>query len=243
MSTVTSGSLLLALPIALAAGAVSFLSPCVLPLVPGYLSYVTGLAGADLAERHRGRMVTGAALFVLGFSVVFMTVTVTSAAFGTWLLDEKVVLQRLLGVFTILMGFVFMGLVPGAMREARFHHRPSVGLAGAPLLGMLFALGWAPCVGPTLGLVINLSYDSASAGRGAMLGAAYCLGLGLPFVFAALAYRRALGAFAVVRRHSLWVLRGGGVMLVLVGALLVTGLWNDLTGTLQGYADSFTPAL
>lgn len=252
-STVLTGSLLLAIPIALAAGLVSFLSPCVLPLVPGYLSYVTGLTGADLAagsldeaaRAKRGRMVGGALLFILGFTVVFVALGIASGTAGVFLIDHKILIQRVLGSFTILMGLAFAGVLPGALsrilnREVRFHKDPKTGLLGAPLLGVLFGLGWTPCLGPTLGAIQTLSVTESSPWRGGLLSVAYCLGLGLPFVFAAVAFRRAMGAFAWVKKHYVWVMRLGGGMLVVVGLLLVTGEWDHLVHSLQGLAPGYT---
>ncbi|PUA82689.1 cytochrome c biogenesis CcdA family protein [Nocardioides currus] len=226
--TAASGSLVLAVPVALVAGLVSFFSPCVIPILPGYLSYATGISGADLAEgRHgRGRMLAGSLLFVLGFATVFVCLGAITGRFGFWLAEHVEQLNVVLGVFVILMGLAFIGLVPLLQREVRFHRVPAVGLAAAPFLGFMFGLGWTPCVGPTLGVIFSLSAQEATAARGAVLSAVYAFGLGLPFVVAALAYRRALSAFAVVRRHQQWVTRIGGAMLVLVGVLLVTGAWD-----------------
>lgn len=240
-STVLGGSLLLALPVAVLAGLVSFLSPCVLPLVPGYLSYVTGLSGADLGEdiRRKGRLLAGCVLFVLGFTVVFVSAGALFGGVGALLQVYAGVITRVLGAITIALGLAFAGLIPGLQRDLRFHFVPAAGLAGAPLLGVLFGVGWAPCIGPTLAAVQTLAFSSASAVRGAVLATAYCLGLGLPFIFAALAFRRALGAFSVVKRHYAWVMRAGGAMLVLIGVLLVTGLWLDLTVAMRGWAAGF----
>jgi cytochrome c-type biogenesis protein len=237
--TVTNGSLLVAGPLAALAGVVSFASPCVLPLVPGYLSYVTGMTGADLAEQRRGRLVAGAALFILGFSVVFVSAGLAFGGLGRWLLEYADPITRVLGVITIVFGLAFMGLVPGLQRTVKSGRLPAAGLAGAPLLGALFGLGWTPCIGPTLAAVQALSFSEASAGRGALLSLAYCLGLGLPFVVTALAYRRALGAFGVVKRHYGLVMRVGGGMLVAIGVLLVTGLWGDLTIQLKSWIGGF----
>lgn len=241
--TVSDGSLLLAVPLALAAGVVSFLSPCVLPLVPGFLSYVTGMTGADLADRSRGRLVAGALLFVAGFTLVFVSAGVLAGAFGGFLLDHDQVIQRVLGALTIVLGLAFAGAVPWFQRDLRVHRRPALGLAGAPMLGVLFGLGWTPCVGPTLGAVLALGLDQATAARGGALAVAYCLGLGVPFVLTALAFRRAMGAFGWVKRHYVWVMRLGGAMLVAIGVLLVTGVWDDITVQLQVWVNGYTPAV
>ncbi|MFE9398305.1 cytochrome c biogenesis CcdA family protein [Streptomyces flavidovirens] len=240
-STVLGGALILALPIAVAAGLVSFFSPCVLPLVPGYLSYVTGISGTDLAEARRGRMVAGASLFVLGFTAVFVSTGTLFGYFGSTLQEYQETLSMVLGGLMILMGVLFMGLMPWiTQREFRFHKRPSAGLAGAPVLGALFGIGWAPCTGPTLTAVQSLALSEASAGRGAILTVAYCLGLGVPFVIAAVAFRRALGAFARVKKHYAWVMRIGGVMMIVTGLLLVTGVWNGIVQDMQGWTQGFT---
>jgi cytochrome c-type biogenesis protein len=228
-----SGSLALAVPVAVLAGLVSFFSPCVIPLLPGYLSYATGLSGADLEQARRGRMLLGSVLFVLGFSVVFVALGTLSGALGSWLVTWRRELTVLLGVLVIALGLAFAGLVPLLQRDWRVHRVPAVGLAAAPVLGFLFGLGWTPCIGPTLAAITTLSINEATAGRGALLSAIYALGLGLPFVIAGLAYRRALGAFGWVRRHQVWVTRAGGLMLVTVGVLLVTGWWDQAVTWLQ----------
>lgn len=239
--TVLSGALLLAVPVALLGGLVSFFSPCVLPLVPGYLSYVTGVSGADLAQARRGRMLAGASLFVLGFSAVFVSGGALFGGFGATLQEHREVISKVLGALTILLGLSFMGVIPGVMqREVRLHKRPAVGLGGAPLLGVLFGIGWTPCIGPTLSAVNTLAYNEASAARGAFLTAVFCLGLGLPFVVAAVAFRSTLGAFAFVKRHYVWVMRIGGGMLVAVGLLLVTGVWDRIVYELQVWSSDFT---
>ncbi|HEX4686651.1 MAG TPA: cytochrome c biogenesis CcdA family protein [Nocardioides sp.] len=229
----SSGSLVLAIPVALIAGLVSFFSPCVIPLLPGYLSYATGLSGADLEHARRGRMLAGALLFVLGFSAVYVLLGWVSGSIGGWLVEWRNQLEIVLGILTILLGLAFVGLVPFSQRDWRVHQVPAVGLAAAPLLGFLFGVGWTPCIGPTLAAITNLSLNEATAGRGALLSGVYCLGLGVPFIVAAVAYRRALGAFAVVRRHQQWVTRIGGAMLVLVGLALVTGFWDQAVSWLQ----------
>ncbi|MFC4058679.1 cytochrome c biogenesis CcdA family protein [Planomonospora corallina] len=238
-STVASGSLALALPIAVAAGLVSFLSPCVLPLVPGYLSYVTGMS----ADPRRGRMVAGTVLFVLGFAAVFVAGGALFGTLGSVLFGNAEVITRVLGALTIVLGLAFMGFVPGLQRDVRVHRLPAAGLAGAPLLGVVFGLGWTPCIGPTLAAVLTLGVTEGSAGRGALLAFGYALGLGLPFVAAGLAYRRALHTFKAVRRHTQLITRVGGAMLVAVGLLLVTGVWGDLVAAMQGWIGGFQPVI
>ncbi len=263
-----SANLLLALPVALLAGLVSFLSPCVLPLVPGYLSYVTGLSGADLAgdevpvrregpgtalavgagpqtRLQRRRVLLGSSLFVLGFSAVFVSTGAVFGGIGYTLQEHAAEVSRVLGVVAVMLGLAFVGVIPGMQRELRVHRLPAAGVAGAPVLGVLFGLGGTPCVGPTLGVVLGLATDphSASPARGALLVGAYCVGLGVPFVVAGLAFRRALGAFAFVKRHYVWVMRFGGGLLVVIGLLLVTGAWDVLVRDLRGAISGFTPAV
>ncbi|MEW1893231.1 MULTISPECIES: cytochrome c biogenesis protein CcdA [unclassified Streptomyces] len=239
-NTVLNGALLVALPIALLGGLVSFFSPCVLPLVPGYLSYVTGVSGADLAEARRGRMVAGASLFVAGFTAVFVSGGALFGFFGDTLQANSGPLTKVLGVLMILMGVFFMGLMPWmTQREFRIHRKPVTGLVGAPLLGALFGIGWTPCLGPTLSSVSILAMNQGTAGRGAILTVAYCLGLGIPFVLAAVAFRKALGAFGWVKRHYAWVMRIGGGMMIVTGLLLLTGAWGSMMQELQGWSDGF----
>lgn len=241
--TVTSGSLLLATPIAVLAGLVSFLSPCVLPLVPGYLSYVTGLTGADLSQARRGRLVLGALLFVLGFTVVFVSAGVLFAGLGIALQQHAELITRILGAVTIVLGLAFMGVLPWFSRDIRMHRVPRGGLLGAFPLGLLFGLGWAPCIGPTLSAVQTLAFSSASAGRGAFLSFAYCIGLGLPFILAGLAFRRVLAAFAVVRRHYRVVMATGGLMLVALGVMLLTGAWDTVSIWMRHLISGYTTSL
>ncbi|MFE0178312.1 cytochrome c biogenesis CcdA family protein [Streptomyces sp. NPDC059002] len=239
--TVLSGALLLAIPVAVLGGLVSFFSPCVLPLVPGYLSYVTGVSGQDLGEARRGRMVAGAGLFVAGFTVVFVSATVFFGALGRSLKEHQSTINTVLGVVMIVLGLFFMGLMPWlTQREFRFHKRPAVGLAGAPIVGALFAVGWTPCIGPTLASVVALSADGANPQRGALLGVAYSLGLGIPFILAAVAFRKALGAFGWVKRHYVWVMRVGGIMMIATGLLLVTGAWDSIIQEMQVWTNSYT---
>jgi cytochrome c-type biogenesis protein len=234
-SSAGSSSLVIAIPIALLAGLVSFFSPCVIPLLPGYLSYATGLSGADIASgaARRGRMLAGALLFVLGFTVAFIIMGAVFGAAGSWLLIHQRLVSSILGVVSIVLGLAFLGLVPWLQRDIRVHRVPAVGLAAAPLLGFLFGVGWSPCVGPTLGGILTLAVNEGTPGRGALLLGFYSLGLGLPFIVAALAWQRSMVAFGFLRRHMVWITRIGGVMMILVGVLLVTGWWDYLVTWLQ----------
>jgi cytochrome c-type biogenesis protein len=276
-SIVLSGPLLFALLLAVAAGALSFFSPCCLPLVPGYLSYVAGVTGGESKAANeaaptpevvaatvnssaiqaepsagrtntvtgtrptgmgvRRRTVLGAVLFVLGFAAVFTSYGALFGAFGAVLITHQETLVRVLGVLTILLGLVFTGLlwrIPLAGRTFRLGYRPRTGLAGAPLVGMLFGLGWTPCIGPTLAAVLTLATSAADAGRGAALSLAYSLGLGIPFILAAASVERVMTTFRWARRHAAAIMRTGGGMLVLLGVLQVSGLWTELITRLQG---------
>ena len=242
---INSGSLLLALPISFLAGIIAFVSPCVLPLAPGYISYVTGLTGAELGEqgRGRGRVLLGSILFVLGFSVVFVSYGVLFGSIGAQLLEYQSVIDRVLGVLLIVMGLAFMGLIPALQRERRMHMIPKWGVAGAPLLGLLFGLGWSPCIGPTLAAVQSLAFTEASAARGALLSFVYCLGLGLPFVLLGMAFSRSMRAIGWVKSHYALVMRIGGAMVIILGLLMVSGLWNDFTIWLRVSFPGFETAL
>jgi cytochrome c-type biogenesis protein len=234
-STITSGALPLAVLVAVAAGFVSFASPCVLPLVPGFLGYVTGLSDVTLERRNRGRLMLGATLFVLGFSVVFIAVAVTVSAAGALLKEHESLLMRIGGVIVILMALVFLGI--GSQRRFAPKWRPAAGLAGAPLLGMVFALGWAPCTGPTFGAIMALSTalsgDQQAVARGVGLATAYSVGLGLPFLLIAGGYSRAGAASRWLREHHRGIQVAGGVLLLVVGFLLVSGLWEIVTTAMQ----------
>ena len=232
---ILDGSLIAALPVALIAGLVSFASPCVLPLVPGYLGYVTGLTGVDLQAQRRGRVFTGVVLFVLGFSAVFVVMSVVLAQLGAfaWFLGQQWIMV-VLGILVILMGIVFMGGFSWFQRDRKIERRPPPGLWGAPLLGMTFGLGWAPCIGPTFAAVQALVYvDGASTGKAVILTTAYCVGLGIPFVLIALALRRGMGAMTFFRRHRLTLQRVGGAVLVLIGLAMATGVWSALVSWIQ----------
>jgi cytochrome c-type biogenesis protein len=232
---VVSGPLLLAGAVALLAGVISFASPCVVPLVPGYLAYLAALVGVDAeARRSRFRVVGAVGLFVLGFTVVF------AAGVGSlvWLADavkfNEELLQRIGGVLTIILALVFVGLIPGLQRDIRIHRVPKMGVAGAPVLGAIFGLGWTPCLGPTLSAVmIVASSTGGTAVRGYLLVLVYCLGLGLPFLLIALGAGWTVRTSGWLRRHGRTIQLAGGGLLFVVGVLLVTGLWAELTSWLR----------
>ncbi len=235
----TDGGLWFAIPLALAAGLVSFLSPCVLPLVPGYLGYVSGIAAG--AERSRRRMVIGAVLFVLGFATVFVVVNFLGATTARFYIDYVDILQRVGGVVVIILGLVFIGQVTFLQREVKPTWRPRAGLAGAPLLGVVFALGWAPCIGPTIGTVFLMSgFDPV---RAVLLASVYSLGLGIPFILVALGFGWMSTTIDWVKRHMRVINIVGGVMLIAVGILLVTGIWNLILFNLQAVILGFVPAI
>ena len=243
VETVTSGSLLIAIPLAFAAGFISFLSPCVLPLVPGYLSYITGVAGARATSKRtsvsKSRAAWGSLVFVAGFSVVFVSYGALFGGIGQVLLEYQRPIQMVMGVLVVILGIGFLGLIPALQRDIRIHRIPTGTLVGAFLLGAIFAIGWTPCIGPTLAAVQVMALSEASATRGALLSAAYCLGLGLPFIFLALFFERSIRAVAVLRRHSRAIMYFGGAMLIVIGMLLVTGYWNELTIGLRVWASQW----
>ncbi|MCM0674891.1 cytochrome c biogenesis protein CcdA [Micromonospora phytophila] len=254
-----SGPLLLAIGAAALAGLVSFLSPCVLPLVPGYLSYVTGLAGTDLEGRRpappadddaaggggvavrertapaavKGRVLAGTLLFIAGFTVVFTATAILFASVGKVFFQYERTFEIVIGALIVVLGLSYVGLVPGMQREFRISRLPAAGLLGAPVFGAVFALSWVPCVGPTLGAVIGMAAVGGQTDRAVVLAVAYCLGLGVPFVVFGLGFQRLLGVFRAVRRNSRWVTRVGGALLILIGLALVTGGWTNVVIWLQ----------
>lgn len=253
-----SGPLLLAALVSVLAGLVSFASPCVVPLVPGYLAYLAGLVGAQpppvtpaeagerAAERGSGRWrVAGAALlFVGGFTVVFGAIMVGVVTLSDLLIDNEALLQRIGGIVMIVMGLAFAGLVPALQREYRAHWTPRAGLVGAPLLGAVFGLGWVPCIGPTLAGVVAVAAGTGGGSvRGIVLILAYCAGLGIPFVVIALGATRAVSALGWLRRHTRAIQIAGGVLLVAVGVLLVSGVWSRWLVALQVSIAGFTPPI
>jgi cytochrome c-type biogenesis protein len=237
--TVVDGALWLAVPLALAAGLLSFLSPCVLPLVPGYLGYVSGVASG--AEKRRSRTVIGALLFVLGFSLVFIAVNFLGAVAGRFFLDYVDILQRIGGAIVIVLGLAFIGQVTFLQRTIKPSWQPRMGLVGAPLLGVVFALGWTPCIGPTLTAVFALS--GFDPGRAILLAAVFCLGLGIPFVLVALGLGWVGSTMAWAKKHVRAINVVGGVLLIVVGVLLLTGVWNLLLSEFMAVIYGFVPAL
>ena len=227
--TAAAGPLLVALGLCVLAGLVSFASPCVVPLVPGYLSYLAAVVGADESASRRWRVAGSALLFVAGFTAVFVLGTVAVLGMTSTLITNQILLQRIGGAITIVMGLVFIGFFPALQRQARFTPRRWAGLAGAPLLGAVFALGWTPCLGPTLTGVIAVASatDGADVARGVTLVLAYCLGLGIPFILLALGSGWAVNGFGWLRRHTRGIQVFGGALLIAVGLALLTGLWND----------------
>lgn len=245
-SIVSGGGLWLAVPIAIAAGLVSFLSPCVLPLVPGYLGYVSGVAGAGAggaasgagdAVRARRRIVLGALLFVLGFSVVFLLATILVGTVGVFVAQYTDLILRIAGVVVIVMGVVFIGQVSLLQRTLKPGWQPRTGLVGAPLLGVIFAIGWTPCVGPTLVAMTSLVLNQGDLGRAVIIGIGYCIGLGMPFLLVAIGFGWVGASVRWVRRHIRAVNVAGGVLLIAIGVLMVSGVWGIVVHSIGAGTD------
>jgi cytochrome c-type biogenesis protein len=235
---ITVGPLWVAAPIALLAGLVSFFSPCVLPLLPAYLGIVSGSANT------KSRMVVGSLLFVAGFSTVFVLLGAGFGGLGSVFSGEvKNWLQRGSGVLVLLLGVVLIGGFDFAQQTKKLNIKPSAGLIGAPLLGIVFGLGWTPCIGPTLGAVLNLAFDTGSVSRGAFLAGVYSIGLGLPFVIAAVGFSWATKSLAFVKKNIRVINIAGGVLLIVLGLLLVTGLWQFVIDYLSEVSGVFIPAI
>ena len=239
-----SGALWLAIPVAMLAGLISFLSPCVLPLVPGYLGFLGGAVtprsanGADATTPGRGRLVLGVLLFILGFSVVFVAITALGGVANVFMIQWGELITRILGAVIILMGLVFLGFFGFAQREFRFHVDSKYGVIGAPLLGIALGIGWAPCMGPTLAAIFALSFNAGDPVRAGFLGLAYSLGLGIPFLLVALGFGWATRTVGFLRRHIRIVNIIGGVLLIVLGVLMVTGLWTDIMSRLTAVISS-----
>ncbi|WP_336991987.1 cytochrome c biogenesis CcdA family protein [Leucobacter sp. VD1] len=241
---VADGQLLVASLIAIAAGLLSFLSPCVLPLVPGYLAYVGSTAGSTPGEPPaRGRMVIGSLLFVAGFTAVLVAFLAAAGTVGVWLLEWEQFITRIMGVFVIVMGLVFIGLFGAMQTTKKLRIKPKFGLLGAPVLGAVFAIGWTPCMGPTLTVIMGLSLQQGSVGRSVILALAYCLGLGLPFVIAAFGFGWMTQTMTFFKRHIRAVNLIGGALLILIGLLMVTGLWSRMMYALQAVIGGYVTPL
>ena len=245
---VFSGQLLLAIPVAVLAGLVSFASPCILPLVPGYLAYIGGVTderpvAAAGERRARNRLLTGVALFVLGFTLVFVLTGVVFGFAGFWLNEYRDLITRIAGVVVILLGLVFVGQFGFAQRTVKMSWRPRMGFAGAIVLGAVFAVGWTPCTGPTLTAINSLSLSTGSPWQGGLLALFYALGLGIPFLLIALGLSWATGAVTFLKRHIRAINLLGGLLLIVIGVLMVSGLWNAWILDLQGVIGGYVPAI
>lgn len=239
---VGGGQLFVAIPIALLAGFLSFLSPCILPLVPGYLGYVGGLTGPD-GKHDRSRLLLGVGLFILGFMVVFVATMAAAGAVGIWLVIYGDIIVRFAGVLVIVLGLVFVGQFSFFQRTVKPRWVPATGIAGAPLLGIVFGLGWTPCLGPTLVTITALSLNTASATQGAILGVFYSLGLGIPFLLVAIGFGWVATSVSWVKKHLRVINIVGGSILVLIGVLMVSGLWSMLMSELGAVINVFVTPL
>ena len=240
---VFSGPLLLALPVAIAAGFVAFASPCVLPLVPGYLGYVSGFSGSSTTTRPTARLVVGVVLFIFGFSAVFISFSIVFASLGAALISWVDVILRVAGILLILMGFVFIGQVSFLQRTTKLPLGSANGFLGAPILGVVFGLGWAPCIGPTLIAVNTLAFSVGDIPRATALAIAYCLGLGIPFLLIALGFGWVTGAVAWLKQHIRAINITGGVILMAIGMAMVSGVWQMWMSSLQAVIGGTTTPL
>lgn len=235
------GSMALAIPISLLVGVISFFSPCVVPLLPGYLSYATGLGAAEILEgtKHRSRMLLGSSLFVLGFAFVFVTTGVLLGTVGRFVLDYRGIISPALGVVSIVLGLIFMGAIGLGKKSVRIHRVPRAGIAAAPLLGVVFGFGWTPCIGPSLSVVLSLALNEGSAVRGGILAFVFALGMGIPFIVAGLFFTKMARAVDLLRRHQGFIMKLGGLAMILTGLLLVTGLWDTAMAGVRQWAAGF----
>ena len=243
MNAVSQGSLLIAILLSFSAGIISFLSPCVLPLVPGYLSFITGFGLEANTTVRKSKALLATLLFISGFTFVFVCIGMFFGGIGGWFLSNGRIIERIMGIFVILLGLSYLGVWNLFNREFRFHTPVKQGIAGAPFMGALFAIGWTPCIGPTLAAVQSLAFNQATVGRGALLSAIYGFGLGLPFLIITFALEKALVSVRWLRQHQLKFLRIGGVFLIVIGLLLTTGMWSELTVQMRVLVSGFTPLL
>ena len=243
MNTVTQGSLFIAILISFSAGLISFLSPCVLPLVPGYLSFITGFGLNTNKSIRKSKALIATLLFIAGFTFVFVCIGMFFGGIGGWFISYGKIIERIMGLFVIALGISYLGFWNLFKREYRFHTPVKQGLIGAPLLGALFALGWTPCIGPTLAAVQSLAFNQATVSRGAILSAFYGIGLGLPFLFITFALEKALVSVSWLRKRQALFIRIGGLLLIIIGILLATGLWSEVTVEMRILISGFTPLL
>lgn len=236
VNQILDGALLIAFPFSIIAGLISFLSPCVLPLVPGYLSYAAGMS------KSRGRVLAGSLLFILGFSVLFVSYGALFGGLGSKILNHQGVITRVLGFFTIALGLIFMGRFP--MMPV---YKPKIstvgGLVGAPLLGFLFGVGWTPCIGPALAAVETLAFEQASAWRGAFLSLGYCIGLGIPFILSGLFLDRSANLRRFISKRGNIITNAGGILMIVIGLLQVFGIWNEIMNSLRSSISGFIPVV
>jgi cytochrome c-type biogenesis protein len=243
MNTVTQGSLFIAILISFSAGLISFLSPCVLPLVPGYLSFITGFGLNANKSIRKSKALIATLLFIAGFTFVFVCIGMFFGGIGGWFISYGRIIERIMGLFVIALGISYLGFWNLFKREYRFRTPVKQGLIGAPLLGALFAIGWTPCIGPTLAAVQTLAFNQATVSRGAILSAFYGFGLGLPFLFITFALEKALVSVSWLRKRQALFIKMGGLLLIIIGILLATGLWSEVTVEMRILISGFTPLL